>query len=190
MTSAYDLMVIPGQLERFDTTDLCKILNIKREEVRSKLKEAYNYSKYKPSVFLKQVSSLTYATFQEKLYKYPGFFVQPRTLRSYQKRIAAHVLGYVGEVDIHKINKDFYYESGDYIGISGIENSYEILLRGEKGVRIHMVDVHNRIKGSYKHGRFDSPSITGRNIYITLNTNLQEYGEKLMTLKYLFNNPG
>lgn len=182
--AAYDLMLIPIQLQEFDTTDFCKILKITKEEVDRKIQEAKDYSIYKQSIFLKQISSLTYASLQEKMYKFPGFYVQPRSLRKYPKNIAAHILGYVGEVDAELIRKDFFYESGDYYGMSGIENSYEQSLRGEKGVKRYLVDVHNRIKGSYKNGKFDSPSITGKNITTTIDSDLQEYGEKLMVNKY------
>ena len=181
--AAYDIMIIPGQLKKFDTTDFCRILDISKSQLKENIKKATNYSKLKPSIFLKQISSLTYAALQEKMYKFPGFYVQPRTLRKYPKSIAAHVLGYVGEVDVNTIRKDLFYESGDYYGMSGIENSYEKYLRGEKGVKIFLVDVHNRIKGSYKNEKFDSPSIAGKNMVTTLNSDLQEYGEQLMINK-------
>ncbi|MFC2137089.1 penicillin-binding protein 2 [Bacteroidota bacterium] len=181
--AAYDIMVIPGQLKEFDTTAFCQILEISKSQLKENIQKAVDYSKLKPSIFLKQISSLTYASLQEKMYKFPGFYVQPRTLRKYPKSIAAHVLGYVGEVDVKTIRKDLFYESGDYYGMSGIENSYETYLRGEKGVKIFLVDVHNRIKGSYKNGKFDSPSIAGKNLVATINSDLQEYGEKLMANK-------
>ena len=129
---------------------------------------------------MKQLSSVTYAVLQEKLYKFPGFFVQPRTLRKYPRDIAAHVLGYVGEVDEAKIQEDKYYQSGDYIGISGIEKSYEDILRGEKGRNILLVDVYNREKGPYQGGRNDRPAVIGKNVVSTLDADLQEYGEYLM----------
>ena len=178
--AAYDLMVNPSQLRSFDTLDFCKILNITPEDVLNKIREARNYSYYKPSVFLKQISSVTYAVFQEKMYKFPGFFVQPRTLRSYPKNIAAHVLGYVGEVDEKAIEQDSYYQMGDYVGISGIEKSYENELRGEKGRKIVLVDVYNREVGSYQGGWYDHPPVVGKDIVSTLDAGLQEYGEFLM----------
>ncbi len=178
--AAYDLMMNPSQLSGFDTTDFCGILNITKEAVREKIKKARDYSRFRASIFLKQISSETYAVLQEKLYKFPGFFVQPRTLRKYPPNIAAHVLGYVGEVDEGIISRDQYYKMGDYIGISGIEQAYEIILRGKKGVRVYLVDVHNRIKGSYQDGRLDKPVRVGRDIVCTLDAGLQKYGEKLM----------
>lgn len=181
--AAYDLMIIPRQLKPFDTIDFCNVLEISREQVRTIISETKNYSRYKPSVFLKQLSPETYAVLQEKLYKFPGFFVQARTLRKYPLRIAAHLLGYIGEVDEAKTLEDSYYKSGDYVGISGIEKSYEEKLRGTKGVSIFLVDVHNRIKGSYKNGKYDTLPIPGLNIETSLDADLQAYGEKLMQNK-------
>jgi penicillin-binding protein 2 len=181
--AAYDLMVNPLQLKPFDTTEFCQILDIDREYVKESINRAVEYSRYKPSIFLKQVSSKTYAHLQEKLYKFPGFFVQARTLRRYSSDIGAHVLGYVGEVNDRIIEQDSYYKSGDYIGISGIEQSYEEYIRGEKGVNIFLVDVHNRIKGPYAEGKLDKKAEVGANIISTIDADLQAYGEKLMKNK-------
>jgi len=181
--AAYDLMVIPNQVEKFDTAQLCKLLNLTKEQVESRLDKAKKYSRYKPSVFEKQLSAKTFAPIQEKLYMYKGFFTHTRTLRRYPEKTAAHVLGYVGEVGDRKTKMDSYYNSGDYIGISGVEKSYEEVLRGKKGVEIFMVDVHNRIKGQYKNGKYDTLAIHGGNITLTLDNDLQLYGEKLLENK-------
>jgi len=184
--AAYDLMVVKNQVKAFDTTELAKILEISYEQVKdgfTQIRRVKGYSPYKPSVFLKQISAKTYAVLQEKLYQFPGFEVHPRTLRSYPHKMAGHLLGYVGEVDEDIINKNPYYQLGDYIGINGLEKSYEKELRGSKGVSIYMVDVHNRIKGSYENGLYDSAAVVGNDIICTIDANLQEYGEKLMTNK-------
>ena len=123
--AAYDIMVIPAQTSAFDTTGFCDLLGISGDLFRKQMKVAINYSRRAPSVFLKQVSDETYARFQEKMFSYPGFYVQPRTLRKYSKPVAAHVLGYVSEVDEGVITKNPYYKPGDYIGKSGIEEAYE-----------------------------------------------------------------
>ncbi|UCG29030.1 MAG: penicillin-binding protein 2 [Bacteroidales bacterium] len=181
--AAYDLMVNPAQMSDFDTLDFCSILGLTVEDVRNKIESARAYSQYTSSPFLKLISSETYAILQEKLYKFPGFFVQVRTLRKYPADIAAHILGYVGEVDEETMERNPYYKLGDYIGISGIEKSYEEVLRGRKGVEIFLVDVHNRIKGSYMNGRFDTTVAVGTDIAITIHSGLQAYGEKLMRNK-------
>lgn len=162
--AAYDLMVISQQLKAFDTTELSAILNVPIEQIRETLKLAKQDSYYRPYVFAKQISAFTYAKLQERLYKYPGFYVQPRTLRTYPLKIAGNLLGYVGEVNDKIISKDPYYKMGDYIGIAGLEKAYEEVLRGRKGVTISLVDVHNRIKGSYQNGRFDTLAILGKNV--------------------------
>jgi len=181
--AAYDLMINPGQLSSFDTTELMSILKISKEYVRESINKAKRYSYYKPSIFLKQISAQDYAILQEKLYKYPGFFVQTRALRRYPQKMASNMLGYVGEVDENMIQEDKYYTLGDYIGINGIEKSYETFLRGKKGVNIYLVDVHNRIKGSYKSGRYDTIAESGKNIQVSIDAALQDYGEKLMQNK-------
>jgi penicillin-binding protein 2 len=147
------------------------------------MKAAVNYSRRAPSVFLKQVSNETYARFQEKMFMYPGFYPQPRTLRKYSKPVAAHVLGYVSEVDEGVITKNPYYKQGDYIGKSGIEESYEKVLRGKRGVKIFLVDVYSRIKGSFAGGKKDTLAVQGTNIVSSLDLELQEYGEQLMKNK-------
>ena len=178
--AGYDLMITPSNISGFDTADFCRIIETDREKVISGIKKASEYSLYKPSVFMRQISSETYAVLQEKMYKFPGFFVQPRTLRKYPGNIAAHVFGYVGEVDDNIINSDNYYQMGDYYGVSGIEKSYENELRGQKGMKMYLVDVHNRIKGSFQDGRMDIPSVVGRNVTLTIDAEVQAYGEMLM----------
>ncbi|MCL2167509.1 MAG: penicillin-binding protein 2 [Lentimicrobiaceae bacterium] len=181
--AAYDLMVVPNEIRDFDTADLCKKLDISKEELMNRIEKARYYSKMKPSIVAQQMSKANYGYLQEKLYKFPGFFVQNRTLRHYPKPIAAHILGYVGEVDQKILEEDQYYQMGDYIGISGIEKAYEQELRGTKGKRVVLVDVHNRVMGSYKNGEEDENSIQGLSLWSTIDMQLQEYGEKLMENK-------
>ncbi len=181
--AAYDLMVNPAQLASFDTIALTGLLGIEPEQLRESLIKARNYSRYKPSIILKQLSSKKYAVLQEKLYQFPGFFVQPRTLRTYSDSVAAHLFGYVGEVDNKAIQDNPYYQMGDYIGISGIEKAYEKYLRGKKGVNIYLVDVHNNIKGAFADGKYDTAAVFGQNLVSTIDIDLQRYGEQLMQNK-------
>jgi penicillin-binding protein 2 len=181
--AAYDLLVIPVQTSAFDTVRFNEILGITMDDFNGRMKAAVSYSRRAPSVFMKMISSETYALLQEELYRFPGFYVQARTLRKYTRPVAAHLLGYVGEVDNKLISKDRYYRSGDYIGVSGIEKSYEEHLRGRKGVNIFLVDVHNNIKGSYAEGRYDTVAVPGTNLWSTIDLTLQEYGERLMQNK-------
>ena len=181
--AAYDLMVIPAQTGKMDTTLFCSELGITKDILRERLMSAVSYSRRAPSVFLKQISAETYAKFQEKMFMYPGFYVQPRTLRKYSRPVAAHLLGYVSEVDEALIKQDPYYKPGDYIGKLGIEEGYEKELRGTRGVKIYMVDVYSRIKGSYADGIMDTLAVQGADITSTIDLDLQEYGEKLMQHK-------
>lgn len=181
--AAYDIMVVPGQTAGMDTTAFCELTDITVESFRERLSSARKYSKMVPSVFIKQISSETYAQFQELLYRFPGFYVQTRTLRSYAKPVAGHLLGYVGEVDDNMVAAEPYYRPGDYIGVSGIEKSYEKQLRGRKGVNIYLVDVHSRIKGSYRNGAHDTVPVPGNDLITTIDIDLQEYGERLLRNK-------
>ncbi|MCX6291406.1 MAG: penicillin-binding protein 2 [Bacteroidetes bacterium] len=179
----YDLMIIPKQAKGIDTAEFSKLLGITVEGYSERFRKARAYSPVKSSIFEKQISAETYATLQEKLYRFPGFFVQPRTLRKYPEPIAAHLFGYIGEVDSATTAKDRYYKEGDYIGKSGIEQSYESTLRGKRGTRTMVVDAFNREKGSYQNGKYDTLAIPGKSITLSLDANLQRYGEELMKNK-------
>ncbi|MFL5765199.1 MAG: penicillin-binding protein 2 [Bacteroidia bacterium] len=183
--AAYDLMVLPKNVKEIDTLGLCELLDITKDQFLKKMKKASQApnSPRKESVFEKQLSPADYAALQEVLYRYPGFWVQSRTLRKYPKKIAAHMLGYIGEADKRTTEKDPYYHEGDYLGISGIEKSYEKVLRGKKGMHIIMKDVNNRDMGSYMNGLYDTAAIPGKPLTTTLDADLQEYAEKLMENK-------
>jgi len=183
--AAYDLMVLPKDVKDIDTNDFCELLGITKEQFLKKMKKAVQApnSPRRESIFEKQLSPQEYASLQERLYRFKGFWVQARTLRKYPRKIAAHTLGYIGEVDKNITEKNSYYKDGDYIGISGIEKTYENVLRGKKGMRIMMVDVHNREKGSYMNGIYDTASVPGLPLTTTIDADLQEYGEKLMQNK-------
>jgi penicillin-binding protein 2 len=181
--TAYDLLITPREVESFDTTLFCNLLEISKSDLVAGIEKAKKYSRYKPSTLIKQISPETFAVLNEQLYKFKGFHTQSRTLREYSSTAAGHALGYVGEVTTNDIEKDEYYESGDYIGVSGIEKTYEKQLRGIKGVKKNLVDVHNRIQGSYRDGREDIPAQIGKNITSTLDLDLQLYAEKLFQNK-------
>lgn len=181
--TAYDLLITPREVSSFDTTLLCKLLKIKLTDLEERIQKAKKYSRYKPSVLVKQISPENFAIIQEQLYKFKGFHSQTRTLREYTHPVAAHVLGYVGEANNRDIERDNYYAPGDYIGQSGIEKTYEKQLRGVKGVKKYMVDVHNRIQGSFRDKKEDKQAIIGKNLTSTIDLDLQVYAEKLMQNK-------
>lgn len=180
---AYDLLVTPREVEKFDTVAFCKLLEISKEDLIAGIQKAREYSTYKPSILIKQIPPESFAYLQEQLYKFKGFHTQSRTLREYYHPSAAHVLGYVSEVNDADIGKDDYYKSGDYIGASGIEKTYENQLRGIKGIKKQLVDVHNRIKGSYLDGAEDVPAKIGNDLITTLDADLQRYAEELFQNK-------
>ena len=186
---AYDIMVVMKEQEGVDTLDLCKTLNITPEWYKRRMSEIRDpwrnpgYSRYTQQLFMSQLSAEEFSTFSEKLFSYPGFYVQKRSVRQYSYPYAAHVLGDVGEVGPKDIEKDDYYNSGDYIGKLGIERQYEQQLRGEKGVEILLRDSRGRIKGRYQNGKFDEAPIPGKNLTLSLDVELQALGERLMTGK-------
>lgn len=181
--AAYDLMIIPRQVKAFDTVELVSILGINKDFFRKNMEKCKRYSRYKASVLISQITDDKYARLQEKLYKYPGFFIQTRTLRKYNVSHSADVFGYIGEVSQAQIEKDSSYAPGDYIGVNGLEKSYEKVLRGTKGKKILLVDNYNRIKGSYRNGEYDVPAVVGGNLITTLDSDLQEYAYRLMQNK-------
>jgi len=181
--AVYDLMVIPRQIKHLDTAGFCSLLDIDRNVFTKKIKRAKRYSYYKPSVFIKQISKSDMGQIQEKLFEYRGFYMQTRTLRQYPLPIAGHMLGSISEVNKKDLKRDKFYRSGDYIGKSGIERYYEKQLRGKSGSSIVEVDVHNTVKGKYKDGDLDTLAIAGKDIYLSIDAELQYYGEQLMRNK-------
>lgn len=181
--TAYDLLVTPNDVKQFDTLLLCSLLEISKLEFLKRFEEAVEYSRYRPSILVKQISPESFAILQEQLFKFSGFHTQARTLREYSHNTASHVLGYVGEVNQNDLARDNFYRTGDYIGINGIEKAYEMQLRGEKGVKKYLVDVHNRVQGSFRDGGEDRPAQIGKNLTSTIDVDLQMYAERLFQNK-------
>ncbi|MDE5701026.1 penicillin-binding protein 2 [uncultured Bacteroides sp.] len=186
---AYDITFVPREVTRLDTLDFCRTLNITKEQLLKRMKDVKNrwmnpgYSRYTHQVFMTQLSAEECGVFQEKLFKFPGFYIQRRTIRQYTYDVAGHALGDIGEVSMKDIEADDYYIRGDYIGKQGIEKSYEKYLRGEKGVEILLRDAHGRIQGHYMDGQLDRPSVPGKNLTLGLDIELQRLGERLMKNK-------
>lgn len=184
---AYDIMVVMNEEKgRLDTLEFCKALNITKEFLIQRMNDIKDrtknpgYSRFTQQLFLSQLSDKEFSAFQEKLYRFPGFYIQKRSIRQYHRPIAGHVLGDVAEVSQTDIDKDEYYQPGDYIGKMGIERKYEIPLRGQKGVQILLRDAHGRIKGRYKDGQYDQKPRPGSDIQLGLDADLQALGERLM----------
>ena len=184
---AYDVMLIPKDLgKNFDTLKFANVLGMPIEELRKKWADMKNpqknagYSAYTPQKLISHLSLEDYGRLQEKLYMFPGVFVQKRTVREYNYHCGANILGNIREVSQNELEKDDYYRPGDFTGDLGIEKSYEEILRGVKGVEILMKDVHGRIKGKYENGIHDIAPESGKNLKLSIDMDLQEYGEKLM----------
>lgn len=188
---AYDITVIPKEIENLDTLDLCESLGITRAQflkIMNDMRDRYRnpgYSKYTNQPFMSQLSAEECGVFQEKLFKFRGFYVQRRTIRQYSYNAAAHALGDIGEVSVKDMeaDEDGYYIRGDYIGKLGVERTYEKYLRGEKGVEVLLRDAHGRIQGHYMDGEYDKPSIPGKNLTLSLDIDLQMLGERLLKNK-------
>lgn len=184
---AYDLMVIPAQVKGLDTAFFCRLMEIDTAEFKKRIIAAIIKNKsFRPSVFESSLSSEKFARLEESLWRLQtGFYIQERPIRSYPYLCGANIVGYIGEIDSAYLKKHAGegYQSGDYAGMTGIENSYEKALMGQRGVQHLIKDNFNRIKGSYQNGRLDEPAIAGSSLYTGLDIELQQLGEKLMTNK-------
>ncbi|MBD0832855.1 penicillin-binding protein 2 [Aestuariibaculum sediminum] len=180
---SYDVMVIPREVKPLDTLEFCSLLKIDKQAFKDKFEKAYSYSPRLPSVFIPQLSKADYAVLQEKMRKFEGFYIQKRSLRHYQTTIGANVLGSISEVTPGDIAKDPYYKRGDLKGKEGVEASYEDILRGVKGIKFIQKDRFNRNIGPYKDGIYDTIPEQGKDITITIDADLQAYGELLMENK-------
>ena len=179
----YDLIAIPENITAFDTLQLAKIINISKPELQNRLSTARKFSMKLPYVIVNQISKERNAIIQEKIWKFTGFYLQKKSLREYPNPVASNILGYVSEVNRNDMKKDDYYSLGEPTGRQGIERYYEDLLRGVKGKKFLQKDRFNRIIGSYEEGKYDIPSKGAKNLILTLDLELQEYGEKLLRNK-------
>ena len=181
--ASYDIMVIPRELKNIDTLEFCQLLNITKEDFIKNIEKAKIYSPRLPSVFLSQLNKSEFAAFQEKIRKYEGFYFQKRSLRDYEVSFGANIFGFITQVNEKLVAKNPYYNSGDLIGKQGVEESYEDLLRGIKGVKYIQKDKYNREIGSYKDGKYDTIAVQGEDINLTIDAEIQKYGEELMVNK-------
>lgn len=184
---SYDIMVVMNEIkDRLDTLAFCKTMNISREEFDRRMSTIKDrsrnpgYSRFTQQLFLSQLSDKEFSVFQEQMFRFPGFYVQRRSIRQYEYPYAAHVLGDVAEVSPADIEEDDYYQPGDYIGKLGVERKYEKQLRGEKGIQILLRDAHGRIQGRYKNGALDRRPVPGKNLTLSIDLKLQALGERLM----------
>ncbi|MDX6181341.1 penicillin-binding protein 2 [Flavobacterium sp. Fl-77] len=182
--SSYDIMVIPREIKKdLNITEFCDLLKITKEEYQKRVAKATVYSPRLPSVFLSQLNKSEFAAFQEKIRKYDGFYFQKRSLRDYEVDYGANIFGFITQVNERLIAKNPYYNSGDLIGKQGVEESYEEVLRGIKGIKYIQKDKYNREIGSYKNGKYDTIAVQGEDITLTIDAELQKYGEELMINK-------
>ncbi|MDE6582659.1 MAG: penicillin-binding protein 2 [Duncaniella sp.] len=186
---AYDVMLIPRDVKSFDTIDFCNTINITPEQLRKRFADMKDkrlnpgYSSYSPQSLITHLSAEEYGRLQEKLYRFPGFYIQKRILREYNYDCAANVLGNIREVSPKDIERDDYYSRGDYTGDMGVERSYEEFLRGIKGAEVLIRDAYGKIQGRYDDGAHDRPAISGKNLKLSIDIELQQYAESLMVNK-------
>ena len=184
---SFDIMVVMNEAkDHIDTLDLCQTLGITKEMFINRMNTIKDrnknpgYSRYTQQVFMTQLDEHDFAVFREKMFRFPGFYIQRRAIRQYQYPYAAHVLGDVAEVSQRDIDDDDYYQQGDYIGKLGVERYYEKQLRGEKGIQILLRDAHGRIQGRYQNGKYDRRPVAGKNLTLSIDVELQALGERLM----------
>ncbi len=179
----YDIMAIPKQIKAFDTISFLKYTGISKKKLTEALQKAKRYSWNKASLIVPKLYKDEVALLQEKIYKFPGFYIQRRAIRKYHTKSAANVLGFIREVNEKELKKDPFYMSGDLIGKSGVEKSYEKILRGKKGVRYYLTDKFNRKISSYKNGKYDTLAQVGKDLLLSIDIKLQEFGDSLMQNK-------
>ncbi len=187
---AYDIMFVPREVkDKLDTLELCAALNITRDEFDKRMADVRNprsnpgYSTYTQQLFMSQLSAEEFARFQEKLFRFPGFYIQKRSIRQYSCDAAGVILGDIGEVSPKRLKADSYYVRGDYIGTQGLEASYEQVLRGKKGVEMLLRDAHGRIQGKYRNGICDTMPERGKDLTLGIDIELQRLGERLLQNK-------
>ncbi|OCK43185.1 penicillin-binding protein 2 [Tenacibaculum soleae] len=177
---SYDVMVIPKDVKSLDTLEFCSLLKITKEDFKKRFKKAEKFARWLPSKFLKQLAKEDFAYLQEKLPKYNGFYIQKRIIRDYPIKAGANILGFIAEVNEKKARTSNYYEQGELIGKLGVEKQYEKILRGIKGKKRFKRNNLNKITGSYKNGKYDTLAVTGKDLTLTIDSELQKYGELLM----------
>ena len=177
---SYDVMITPKDVAPLDTLEFCKLLKIDKESFLKRFKKAEKHARWLPSVFLKQLAKEDFAFLQEKLQKYKGFYIQKRIIRDYPIKSAANVVGFIGEVNRKKVKTDPYYVLGDLEGKLGVEKQYENQLRGTKGKTYYSKASSGKKTGSYKNGKYDTLAVPGADLTLTIDINLQQYGELLM----------
>ncbi|BAV09266.1 penicillin-binding protein 2 [Filimonas lacunae] len=185
-TIMYDLMVTPGEIKGTDTAAFCRILGIDTSEFKKRILAAIiKNTSYKPSIFEPVLTPELFARLNEDMYRFNGFVLQERPVRSYPHSVAANLLGYIGEVDTSFLKRHTGegYEMGDFAGLSGLERVYEKVLMGQRGIKYFIRDNKSRIQGAFENGRFDSSAIAGRSLYTSLDVEMQELAEKLLKNK-------
>src|SRR5580692_3901153 len=184
-TILYDLMVTPAQVKNIDTTYFCQLLGIDSAEFRSRVLDArFKNGPFRPTIFEDLLPPDMYAKLEENIWKFPGFNLQERPVRVYPFNAAAHIMGYVGEVDSAILRRsNNFYQLGDYVGRSGLEQFYEKQLMGQRGIEYWIKDNKNRLVGHYQDRGLDTPAIAGKNLHTYIDVNLQELAEKLLTNK-------
>jgi len=184
---AYDIMVVMNEARgHLDTLEFCSALGMTKAEFIKRMSDIKDrnknpgYSRFTQQLFKSQLSDKEFSVFREKMFRFPGFYVQKRSIRQYEYPYGAHVLGDVGEVSDADIEEDDYYQPGDYIGKLGVEKAYEKQMRGEKGVQILLRDAHGRIQGSYQDGKFDKKPVAGKDLTLSIDVNLQALAERML----------
>ena len=183
----YEITMVYREMgQNFDTASFCYALRIRRDYFEQRTREVADRSKNPgfsrdvPQIFMTQLAAEDIAPLQESLDKFPGIGIRKRTLRGYSYPYAAHILGSVGEVSQSDIDRDDYYQAGDYSGRDGLERTYEQRLRGTKGVEVIMRDSRGRIQGSYHDGAEDEEAITGTDLHLSLDIQLQALAEQML----------
>ncbi len=180
----YDLMVTPSQVKNIDTAYFCQIMGIDTAEFRDRVLDAkFKNGLFRPTIFEDLLPPDLYAKLEENIWRFSGFNLQERPVRVYPFDAAAHIMGYVGEVDSAIMKRSSGYQLGDYVGRTGLEQYYEKQLMGQRGIEFWLKDNKNRLVGHYENKAFDTPAVAGRNLRTYIDVDLQQFAEKLLANK-------
>ncbi|UTA67191.1 penicillin-binding transpeptidase domain-containing protein [Emticicia sp. 21SJ11W-3] len=181
----YDMYVVPGKVKKLDTSMFCALLGITKNYIDSTMAAARSYSRNRASLFLRQLSKEDYARVSDAMLNFPGFSFELSFFRTYPAHTMANALGYIGEISkkAYENQEVEYYRRGDYVGITGLEKQYEMELRGRRGVKFTMMNVKGEFKGSYADGKYDTLAVIGKNLYTSIDIEVQQLADSLFNGK-------
>jgi len=177
---SFSLRITPSEYKDSLNPYLEAILGYPQGYIAKLLKASETYSKFIPRKIAKDVSFNVIAWYEENSAKLPGVDYVMETQRDYSFGVmGSHMFGYTKEIpaSILQKRKDEYM-MGDEIGFSGIEKTYEDILRGKKGINYVLVDARQKTIGSFKEGKENIPTVKGYDLILGIDRDAQKVAEE------------